>query len=47
MCGRFTLRARLHAIAKAFEVFDVPELTPRYNVAPTRQVLYSRNDARL
>jgi putative SOS response-associated peptidase YedK len=42
MCGRFTLRARLNAIAKAFEVFDVPELPPRYNVAPTQQVLAIR-----
>jgi hypothetical protein len=29
MCGRFTLRARLNAVAKAFELLDVPELAPR------------------
>ena len=42
MCGRFTLRARQNAIAKAFELLDVPDLPPRFNVAPTQQVLAIR-----
>jgi putative SOS response-associated peptidase YedK len=37
MCGRFALYSSGDEIARAFEV-EVPELFPRYNVAPTQQV---------
>jgi putative SOS response-associated peptidase YedK len=42
MCGRFTLRARLQKIAEAFAVENVPAIGPRYNIAPTQQVLAIR-----
>jgi putative SOS response-associated peptidase YedK len=38
MCGRFTLRASPHALQQEFDLFDWPELPPRYNIAPTQQV---------
>jgi len=42
MCGRFTLTVSARVLA---ELFDVPEpvgLAPRYNIAPTQQVLVAR-----
>jgi putative SOS response-associated peptidase YedK len=41
MCGRFALYSSGAVIARAFEV-EVPELFPRYNVAPTQQVAAAR-----
>jgi len=38
MCGRFTLRSSPRAIATEFDLFDVPDLRPRYNIAPTQQI---------
>ncbi len=38
MCGRFTLSQSADAIAKAFQVDEVPEFPPRYNIAPTQPV---------
>ncbi len=38
MCGRFTLAQSSQIIAKAFDVGNVPPLTPRYNIAPTQPV---------
>jgi putative SOS response-associated peptidase YedK len=38
MCGRFTLRSSPRAIATEFDLFDVPDLRPRYNVSPTQQI---------
>ncbi len=38
MCGRFTLRTPAHTLAKAFGVPELPNLRPRYNVAPTQDV---------
>lgn len=35
MCGRFIVSASRSQIAEAFDLDDVPELLPRYNVAPT------------
>src|SRR3954463_7969789 len=44
MCGRFTLTVPASEIAAALGVFDglEPDLKPRYNVAPTQQVLVLR-----
>lgn len=42
MCGRFTPRTSPQAVAKAFALADVAEFSPRYNVAPTQQVLAIR-----
>src|SRR5947199_7374838 len=38
MCGRFTLSARPHAVAELLGLPQVPELFPRYNVAPTQTI---------
>ena len=38
MCGRFTLSAPNEDIATIFGVEDVPELSPRFNIAPTQMV---------
>lgn len=38
MCGRFTLRHSGEAIASAFGLNEVPQLQPRYNIAPTQLV---------
>ncbi|MBW2281553.1 MAG: SOS response-associated peptidase [Deltaproteobacteria bacterium] len=41
MCGRFTLHSPKDFIAQRFEVDldGIPELAPRYNIAPTQQAL--------
>ena len=38
MCGRYTLRAKPSALAEAFDLPEVPELSARYNIAPTQDV---------
>lgn len=38
MCGRFTLATPGAQIAELFELDSVPELTPRYNIAPSQRV---------
>lgn len=45
MCGRFTLRTPAHELARQFELFDPPELTPRYNIAPSQPVAAIRRAA--
>jgi putative SOS response-associated peptidase YedK len=42
MCGRFTLAAPGEALAEEFDLEDVPEVVPRYNIAPTQPVLVVR-----
>jgi putative SOS response-associated peptidase YedK len=39
MCGRFALTAPASTIAEVFQVDVLPDLLPRYNVAPTTEVL--------
>jgi putative SOS response-associated peptidase YedK len=38
MCGRFSLTQSAWAIAQTFQLSDVPNLTPRYNIAPTQPI---------
>ena len=38
MCGRFTLRIPAKDIAELFRLADIPDLRPRYNIAPTQSV---------
>jgi len=45
MCGRFTLLRPPNELAEAFDLDGVPELAPRYNVAPTQTVLTLRSGA--
>ena len=42
MCGRFTLRPNAAAIRSAFGLSELPLFEPRYNIAPTQQVLIVR-----
>ena len=39
MCGRFTLRTAAETIAAEFDLFDLPAIEPRYNIAPTQGIL--------
>ncbi len=39
MCGRFSLGASATALAAQFDLPNVPAWTPRYNIAPTQEVL--------
>ncbi|NTU83609.1 MAG: SOS response-associated peptidase [Chloroflexales bacterium] len=38
MCGRFTLAAPAEQVAAQFQLAEVPDLSARYNIAPTQQV---------
>jgi putative SOS response-associated peptidase YedK len=42
MCGRFTLTASTEALSQLFPLFANIELAPRYNIAPTQNVLAVR-----
>ncbi len=46
MCGRFTLRASALKLnlKEAFPTFDIPDFAPRYNIAPTQQILAVRQE---
>lgn len=47
MCGRFTLTATPDQIQKSFPGIAVPpQLTPRYNIAPTQPIAVIPNDGR-
>ncbi len=39
MCGRYTLTVDIDAVARAFHVAPALQTTPRYNVAPTQEVV--------
>ena len=45
MCGRFTLRTPAHRLAEAFGVRELPNLRPRYNIAPSQDVVAIRRAA--
>jgi putative SOS response-associated peptidase YedK len=42
MCGRFAQRTPAKALARQFQVEEVPEVEPRYNIAPTQDILSIR-----
>ncbi len=44
MCGRFTLRSSGQALAKHFELAEMPLFEPRYNIAPTQPAPVVRAD---
>lgn len=48
MCGRFAQRTDAKGLAKAFKVSEVPDVKPRYNIAPTQDILavYESADGR-
>ncbi|HSB82397.1 MAG TPA: SOS response-associated peptidase family protein [Candidatus Methylomirabilis sp.] len=39
MCGRFTLGASASELIQQFGLTGLPAWTPRYNIAPTQEVL--------
>src|SRR4051794_4575662 len=46
MCGRFTLRTPASAVAEQFSLLEVPDLQPRFNIAPSQPVPVVRADPR-
>ena len=42
MCGRFTLRSSGKVVAEVFGLAEVPELFPRFNIAPGQPVAVVR-----
>ena len=42
MCGRFTLSTPASKLIEIFSVLRFPELTPRFNIAPTQLVICIR-----
>jgi putative SOS response-associated peptidase YedK len=44
MCGRFTLRATGKSLAHCFDMAKGPIILPRYNIAPTQDILVVRVD---
>jgi putative SOS response-associated peptidase YedK len=46
MCGRFTLRTPARDLVEIFELLREPELSPRYNIAPTQRVAVVRQSGK-
>jgi putative SOS response-associated peptidase YedK len=46
MCGRFTLRTPAVDLVEIFQLLHMPELTPRYNIAPTQPVAVVRQEGK-
>jgi putative SOS response-associated peptidase YedK len=46
MCGRFTLRTPARDLVEVFELLREPELSPRYNIAPTQNVAVIRQEGK-
>lgn len=44
MCGRYALHANPEVVALQFGLNAVPDLEPRYNIAPTDKILLVRQD---
>jgi putative SOS response-associated peptidase YedK len=42
MCGRFVRTAKAEAIADLFQLTEMPAVEPRYNIAPSQEVLAVR-----
>jgi putative SOS response-associated peptidase YedK len=42
MCGRYTLKTGRKKLAEQFELDDLPDFTPRYNLGPTQDGLVVR-----
>lgn len=46
MCARFTLRSSPRTIFGVFEIVDFAPIEPRYNIAPSQNVLAVRSDSK-
>ena len=42
MCGRFLLRSPGQVVAEAFDLSEVPDLLPHFNIAPSQRVAVVR-----
>jgi putative SOS response-associated peptidase YedK len=42
MCGRFAQRTPSKTLAREFQVDEMPDIEPRYNIAPTQDILSIR-----
>ena len=42
MCARFTLTANANRVSELFDIEFTAELAPRFNIAPTQNVLAMR-----
>ncbi len=42
MCGRFTLRTPANLLIKQFQLSELPEIAPRFNIAPTQSTAVVR-----
>ncbi len=42
MCGRYTLTTPPSVVAEHFQVPELPNFPPRYNIAPTQQAAVVR-----
>lgn len=40
MCGRFALAASISKIKEQFDLSDLPEVLPRYNISPGQEILF-------
>jgi putative SOS response-associated peptidase YedK len=47
MCGRYALHSNPDVVALMFSLSEVPAYQPRYNIAPTSQVLVVRQEGEL
>lgn len=47
MCGRYSLHASPEVVSLMFGLSEVPAFQPRYNIAPTSQVLVVRTEGEL
>ena len=45
MCGRFTLNTPAQIIAEFFKLSEVPDIKPRYNIAPTQSIATVKVDS--
>jgi len=45
MCGRFTLTVSARLLADLFDIDNMPDVHPRYNIAPTQPVVIIRTSA--
>jgi putative SOS response-associated peptidase YedK len=45
MCGRFTIAASPGELMELMELAEIPDIRPRYNVAPSQEVLAARLNA--
>ncbi len=45
MCGRFSLGADAATLAAQLNLYEAPAWTPRYNIAPSQEVLVVVHDS--